>query len=205
MTCIEYLQQHYAGKVRGVIQAGAHHGEEDATWVAMGIQNRVYFEPVTDNFLTMASKLGQTPPYPTMFRMALGNFAGNIRMFTEIVNGGQSCSVLAPNKHKEILPWIEFNGEEVVPITKLDYVPMMSGDYNLLHMDVQGYELEVLKGAEKTLEHIDFIITEVANDEVYTGNAYLHEVNAFLKERGFKPVVLDWHGGMFGDVLYVRA
>ena len=46
-------------------------------------------------------------------------------------------------------------------------------------MDVQGYELEVLKGATETLKHVDYVYCEVNRDEVYEGNAYVEEIDEF--------------------------
>ena len=37
----------------------------------------------------------------------------------------------------------------------------------LLKVDVQGYELKVLEGAEKLLPKIKYIITEVADNQIY--------------------------------------
>ena len=44
---------------------------------------------------------------------------------------------------------------------------MIVMDITSINMDVQGYELEVLKGATKTLEQVDYVYCEVNRDEVY--------------------------------------
>lgn len=58
-----------------------------------------------------------------------------------------------------------------------------------LKLDVQGYELEVLKGAESTLRKTDAILLEVALLEYNEGAPLLGDVVAFLKDRNF--VVYD--------------
>ena len=71
-------------------------------------------------------------------------------------------------------------------------------------MDVQGYELEVLKGAKKTLESVDYVYCEVNRDEVYENNAYVEELDEFLKEYNMIRVMTSWEGQIWGDALYVR-
>lgn len=55
----------------------------------------------------------------------------------------------------------------------------------LLKIDVQGYEIEVLKGAKRTLENTDALLVEVSVQRIYEGNPLAHEVIAHLGELGF--------------------
>lgn len=57
----------------------------------------------------------------------------------------------------------------------------------LLKADVQGYELNVLKGAEKTLEHCEVIFLETCLFDMFIEAGDLTEIIIFLKEKGFKP------------------
>ncbi len=188
----------YDLKPLGVIQVGSHHGEEIPVWNSMGIR-QVHFEPIQSNWEVLKARW----PEVNCFPFALGNRDGTAEMKTETVNGGQSCSVLEPRLHKTLLPWIEFNGTEHVRMMKLDHVVPV-GMYNFMYVDVQGYELEVFKGAGATLMCIDFIFTEVNRAEVFEGCAKIEELDAFLGERGFRRVETEWHGGDFGDSLYVK-
>lgn len=63
----------------------------------------------------------------------------------------------------------------------------------LMKLDVQGFELEVLKGAPKTLERTEVILSEVALLQYNKGAPLMHEVVAFLAERDFLP--FDVWGG----------
>jgi hypothetical protein len=76
--------------------------------------------------------------------------------------------------------------------------------YNMINIDVQGYELEVFKGAEKTLEHIDYIISEINNVHLYENGALLPELIDFLSQYNFKLVEEDWAGGTWGDGLFIK-
>ena len=76
--------------------------------------------------------------------------------------------------------------------------------YNMINIDVQGYELEVFKGATKTLENIDYIITEVNRDVVYHQCAFIDDLDDYLKQFGFARVETDWAGHTWGDAFYVK-
>lgn len=56
----------------------------------------------------------------------------------------------------------------------------------LLKADVQGYELEVLKGAARCLSFVEVLILEVSFRRIYKDNVLAHEIIAYLGERGFR-------------------
>jgi FkbM family methyltransferase len=57
---------------------------------------------------------------------------------------------------------------------------------DLLKLDVQGYELEVLKGAVKTLTAAPAVLIEVSTVELYQGSPLFHEVVAFMEAHGYR-------------------
>jgi FkbM family methyltransferase len=60
---------------------------------------------------------------------------------------------------------------------------------DFLKLDVQGYELEVLKGAEDTLDRLKVILAEVNFLDIHRGVPLVADVVAWLKERDW--VVYD--------------
>jgi hypothetical protein len=70
-------------------------------------------------------------------------------------------------------------------------------------MDVQGYELNVLKGAVETLKDIDYIWTEVNYEELYNTCALMEDLDAFLEPLGFKRMFNSDYGG-WGDAYYKK-
>jgi hypothetical protein len=56
----------------------------------------------------------------------------------------------------------------------------------VIKIDVQGGELEVLRGAEETLLSTDALLIECSFVELYAGQALAHEVIAHLASRGFR-------------------
>ena len=58
----------------------------------------------------------------------------------------------------------------------------------LAKIDVQGYELEVLKGSKNLLKKIKYIIIEVSENEIYAGQALANKIVKYLNDMNFKPI-----------------
>ncbi|NDG32103.1 FkbM family methyltransferase [bacterium] len=135
-------------------------------------------------------------------QLALGS-AENIANMYVSSNQKQSSSLLKPKDHLVCHSDVQFLGLEEVKVDLLDNFNYTG--YNFLAMDVQGYELEVLKGARKTLEYVDYVYAEVNRAEVYEGNAFVEDLDNFLTEYNMKRVETVWPGGIWGDALYIRT
>lgn len=57
---------------------------------------------------------------------------------------------------------------------------------DLIKMDVQGFELEVLRGAGEALTNAKAVLAEVSFREFYKGQSLFHQLASYLAERGFK-------------------
>ena len=85
------------------------------------------------------------------------------------------------------------------------------GERALLKADVQGFELEVLRGSERTLEQVELVEVELSLVPLYAGAPLLPEVYEHLRERGFalvglEPVLLDPAGAVLQlDGLFARS
>ncbi|HEB94406.1 MAG TPA: FkbM family methyltransferase, partial [Gammaproteobacteria bacterium] len=54
-----------------------------------------------------------------------------------------------------------------------------------LKIDVQGFEMEVLRGCEELLRRFQYVYVECSFVELYAGQAFADEIIAFLRERNF--------------------
>nr|WP_094675987.1 FkbM family methyltransferase [Hydrocoleum sp. CS-953] len=77
-------------------------------------------------------------------------------------------------------------------------------NYNFLTIDVQGYELEVLKGSRETLKNIDYILTEVNPDELSENCARVEQLDEFIGRFNFQRVETNWEGETWGDAFYLK-
>ena len=201
----------YNLKIEGVLHIGAHFGEEYESYIENGIKDIIFFEPVPVTFEKLKEKLNGKA---ILINKALGNTEGKITMNVETANQGQSNSILKPALHLSQYPHIKFEDTVEVEITKLDTFMNVSNSYgfmsqvpkyNMINIDVQGYELEVFKGAEKTLNNIDYIFTEVNRDVVYYQCAFVDDLDNYLATFGFKRVETNWAGNTWGDAFYVKC
>ena len=198
----EDLFKKYNMNISGVIHIGAHYGEEVSNYVNLGIDDIVLFEPLKENFEVLKNNVSELNANITGYCVALGNKNQNVNMFLSS-NNLESSSVLKPKINLNLHPEVVFSGEESVEMKRLD--DFSFENYNFINLDVQGYEMEVLKGAEKTLENIDYLYCEVNRNEVYEGNAYIEEIDNYLSNYNMRRVeTFWWYDGPWGDALYIK-
>lgn len=77
-------------------------------------------------------------------------------------------------------------GSEQVSLSTLDREIPFGLNINIFKMDVQGYELEVLKGGHDTLKRTAIVLLEMQNHELYVGAPKYFELDSYLRERGFE-------------------
>jgi hypothetical protein len=88
--------------------------------------------------------------------------------------------------HKEAFPYTRRGFEQKVRVERLDSFPEIIESPALLKIDVQGFELEVLKGADKLLQRFQAVVLEVSHAELYHGAPTPDELAAFLDDAGFR-------------------
>ena len=98
--------------------------------------------------------------------------------------------------------WLKEKGEMV----KLDDLKeeIAPEDYNMINIDVQGYELEVFRGAKNTLNNIQYVMTEVNRAELYKNCCMVEELDEFLGKYSFERKETTWEGQTWGDALYIK-
>jgi FkbM family methyltransferase len=196
-------------KPEGIIHVGAHHGEELNTYFSdADVKNIVFFEasPSTFNVLKRNIDSMQKPAHIVSvdaYPYGLGSEEKEVDFF--VASNGQSSSVLKPKLHINKYPSITFNSVEKVQIKTLDSFSLEG--FKFLSMDVQGYELEVLKGAENTLKNINWVYTEVNSALLYENCVLIEDLDKHLANRGFKREDTVWASDdtNWGDALYVRV
>jgi FkbM family methyltransferase len=198
-------QIHQAFPIRGVMHVGAFAGEELNQYRSIGLSNTIMFEPQEHLYNSIKSRCIVNEK---IYNVALGSERGSKDMYISFREGGvahgsgASSSLLKPKVHLEEHPEVTFPETKTVEVHTLDdyYDPQ----YNFLNIDVQGYELEVLKGASKTLANVDAMILEVSRDEVYEGCPMIEDIDNFLRDFGFNRIAEVWQSKSGGEALYAR-
>jgi FkbM family methyltransferase len=189
--------------IKGIVHIGAHYGEEIQEYVDNGIQNITVFEPLSKNFDVLSERLQNVNADIQGYQTALGSEKRTAKMYLSS-NEAQSSSILKPKDHLEHHPDVTFDGDEEVEVDLLDNFDLRSA--NFINVDVQGYELEVFKGAVETLKNIDYIYCEVNRGEMYEGNPLIEDIDQFLGKYGFERVETHWPETWYkwGDALYIK-
>ena len=113
----------------------------------------------------------------------LSNISGERVFYTT----GDTCT--GDSMYKEIGQIYEGCQEVILPASRLDSLSL--GKFDLIKIDVQGGELDVLKGGPKTVQGAICIILEVSDRPYNKGAPLTPEVVEYMRGIGFgKQVVL---------------
>ena len=120
-------------------------------------------------------------PNTTDYRIALlGAEQHSSVIFHKCATAPTGCSVLQARKSGSFL---QVNR----PMRTIDSIlkEFGSAQPDLIKLDIQGYELEALKGASLAMEKARAILMEVSIIDMYHNNPLLHDVTVFMNDRDF--------------------
>jgi len=184
-------------KIKSVIDIGANEGQFVLKLVRKGFKGNFFsFEPVADSYKKLLLNVKNTRNkiyWQVAERCGLGsnNFSDNI--FVSRHSQSSSLLKILP-KHTNLKPLSKTAYTEKINIKKLDnfYVNIKKLKKNIfLKIDTQGYELEVLKGATKTLKLITALVVEVSLVKLYQRQPLWLDIINFLKKKNFVVWAVD--------------
>ncbi len=190
-----------------LVHVGAHLGQEAPAYEKLNIQNVVWVEADPKTFELLQENLKKRTESQTIhkaFNCLLTSQDNLEYQFHVFSNQGASSSIFkATNLLKKNWSDVHETGEifNLNSITLDSFLSQNNIYPDLLLIDVQGSELEVLKGAHRTLTRIKAIELEVSKQAIYEGGCLYDEIDSFLTLHGFSRMsFVPWHG----NVLYVR-
>lgn len=178
-----------------VLDVGANVGQY-AQWVReTGFAGRIVsFEPLREEFAQLGRAAAEDPGWEVR-NEALGDLDGEAEIHVSQDSVASSFLDLS-DYAKTDWPWRETNYVERQPvkIQRLDTlapVLLRDDDRTLLKLDVQGYEMAALRGAEDTLDRVAAVQCELSLVELYEGQPRMWELLRHLDARGFRPIGLE--------------
>lgn len=174
----------FGNKPITIFDVGAHDGRTAKLYNKQFPNSKIFsFEPTPNTFKSLANNLSNYKNVE-LSNVALSNFVGQTQFFLN--KSSLTNSILKPHDEKYIAPDIFHTVEKIVVNTNTIDVfceEKKIEKINILKIDVQGAELEVLKGAAAMLtnKNIDLIYLEVEFVELYLNQPLFHDISAFLK------------------------
>jgi FkbM family methyltransferase len=173
-------------EIKSIFDVGANIG----TWtlLAKAIFNDANvhaFEPLiihTEKFNHLTRTLSKVSLHTFCLGSENGNSVINVSSFSD------SSSLLNATPLEYEQYGIKKIDEEEVLVKRIDEL-IDGGEIpvpEIIKMDVQGYELEVLKGAGKYLNEVNYIIAEVSFKEYYHGQPLFMDIANYLLQYHFE-------------------
>ena len=206
---IKELCVKYNVNVKGVIQIGAHKGQEVKQFLSLKPKpNKILLIEANPCFAEKLREQYKEESRIKVVSCAIYHLNGQTTLNIAADDG--RCSSLLPLKIiTELYPDIKKTDEVVVDCKRLDTLleemNEIVSDYNYLNMDIQGGEYFALLGASNLLKHIDAIFTEISYSELYDGYVLEPQLTAFLNKNGFVKREEQLLHPVWGDAFYVRA
>ncbi len=191
----DHFRQHLLTKhqIDLVLDIGANTGQFGAELREEGYKNHIVsFEPVKACFAQLQERAQNDSRWDCR-NVAVGSEEGSLTI--NVGNNSQISSLLQlGDKQKKIDPQFAYVSQETVQVVTLDsLLPSLQskGQRIYLKMDVQGFEMEVLKGAAQSLVAVTAIECELSLVPLYTGGPLIDEMIGFLGRHGFECVNLS--------------
>lgn len=189
-----------------IVDCGAYDGT-DSVGLAKNAGSQVHaFEPIDDIFTVLKQR---TSEYKNIFcyQVALSDQDGVQVFFVSEGNSNASSSLLQPKDHLQDHPNTYFKNQISVNTLTLDsWAKKYSIErVDMLWLDMQGYEINMLKASRHILQTVKVIHSEVSTKETYEGVVLYPEYKHYLENMGFE-VILEAipRGWDMGNVLFVR-
>ena len=184
-------------KPKTIIHVGSHYGQDNKQYELLKVENIFWCEadPIC------ASELRSRYPKSRVIEGVFWSVVGKKMEFWIMKNRAQN-SLFPPKFYQESVE------KQYVFTTTLDrefrdvkLVPPI-----MLVLDVQGAEIEVLRGANKLLLSVNFVICEITESSSISEFSVTQlKIEQLLKPRGFRNSIRRWsYSKEYFDQLYVN-
>jgi FkbM family methyltransferase len=170
-----------------ILDLGSHHFEEAQALIPL-LQGRPKWhgfeanpkccETIRTLVLPRLSDLADV----TINEVAISQSIGSAMLFRSEKTDGQpwtaSSSIREPKNAITCYPWMKFDQGIPVKTISLDHYCQENKivQVDLLKMDVQGAEIDAVRGGLSTFARTKYVLTEVCECEEYAGQVGLHEL-----------------------------
>lgn len=199
LISIKQLSKYWNIKPINILHVGAHEAEEFEEYIGNGWGPVTWVEVQPEKVQLLREKLKNTDH--SVIQAAVWNESG-VTKNLKIMSNSQSSSLLPLGTHQTRYPSIVTEKELSVKTTTLD--DLVNGQkFEYISLDIQGAELNALKGFSNGIKNVRWIYCEVNKEYLYEGCCLIRDIDEYLSKYHFKRVATRWTENFWGDALYV--
>ncbi|MBP0017177.1 MAG: FkbM family methyltransferase [Cyanobacteria bacterium SBLK] len=166
-----------------IFDGGANQGEFTRFCVQLWPEATIACFEVLPHRVTELKQFAQKHPNVKVFPVLLGQENNDRIPFYELEGDAETASSILDATNSFNIP------PKYHPMRTMNDI--IAKEFNgqapdLVKLDVQGYELEILKGAEENLAQMQVIIAELAVLELYQGVPLLSEIVEWFRQRNWE-------------------
>lgn len=179
------LERH---RIDTVLDVGANTGQFARHLRSIGYRGRIIcFDPLSEAHAALVQLALRDPDLTVAPRQALGENSGDVEINVS-ANLESSSLLRVSDAHVQAEPRVRTVAVEKVPLRRLDDAARsyLSPDNRVfLKIDVQGYEIPVLRGADGLLPQVCGVQLELSLHPLYQGEPLFREVIDTVEALGF--------------------
>jgi len=166
-----------------IVDGGAHKGQMTSLFLRQYSSPTIHaFEPIPDLVDELKFKFGSNEKVK-IYDQALG--AEEKKASFKVLKYIGSSSILNPTELNHHYHPSMMETKRTIDVQQVRLDNTLDSEIDILKLDLQGYELEALKGSEKLLSRIKIITTEIEFVSLYEAQPLFGEIDIFLRENGF--------------------
>lgn len=196
----------YSFKPKGILHVGAHELEERSDYLASGVDKIIWVEG-NPSLINKAQEILKNSRHEKILNGLIHSHS-DLEVDFKITNNSQSSSILEFGKHKLHHPHVDFiQNLKMKTITLYDLLEKASiprGEFDFINLDIQGLELQALKGLGDYFFDLKYIYSEINTSEVYKNNDTLDQIDSYLSQFGFLRVETRITQYEWGDAFYIK-
>ncbi len=183
-----------------LVHVGAHNAEELEQYTEAGWNQVTWIEAQPSKIQGLKEKI---PPHQKLIEAAVWHEDG-ISLKLNIMTNTESTSLLNLGTHATEHPTVTLVETVEIKTKTLRHVLLNDETPDLIALDIQGAELNAIRGFGDRIADVKWLYCEVNREELYEGCSLVFELDSYLRQYGFKRSATKWTSHGWGDALYVN-
>jgi len=201
---VVYMKKIFQVEPQTILHVGAHLGEELVDYIAAGwgSKKRIWVEAQSDLAQNLRNTLSSN--LDVVIEACIWSATGEEKIFNNATNS-QSSSLLEFAEHSIDYPEITKMSETRMITVRLDDLLLKDEKIDFVNLDIQGAELEAIKGLGQLANVVKWIYTEVNWKHMYADCPLIEDMDSALEKLGFVRVATKKaFRASWGDALYIK-